>query len=141
MWDLDFISEKDFKSHVSQTIEKYGEKLKPINLKKFNKNTVDPIKMIFDKNVYDLTWEEIINNEISRQRDKSNNNDIGYFHQKIFQYINNCIVPDEGWDVIYSNNNGIKIFEDRKVSKIYIEMKNKHNTMNSSSAGKTFIKM
>ena len=27
------------------------------------------------------TWEETISNEIFRQRDKSNNNDIGYFHQ------------------------------------------------------------
>ena len=27
------------------------------------------------------------------------------------------------------------------VSRVYVEMKNKHNTMNSSAAGKTFIKM
>ena len=141
MWDLDFINKNDFKNHVKQTIEKYGEKLQPINLRKFNKNLIDPIKMIFDKNIYNLTWEEIINSEIARQRDKSNNNDIGYFHQKIFQYISNCTVPNEGWDVIYTSNNGIEISKGKKVSKIYVEMKNKHNTMNSAAAGKTFIKM
>ena len=43
----------------------------------FNKNIIDPIKMIFDKTVYQSTWEEIVSNEIFRQRDKSNNNDIG----------------------------------------------------------------
>lgn len=54
MWDLDFINKNDFKNHVKQTIEKYGEKLQPINLRKFNKNLIDPIKMIFDKNIYNL---------------------------------------------------------------------------------------
>ena len=43
----------------------------------------DPVKLIFDKTVYQASWEEIISNEIFRQRDKSNNNDIGYFHQRI----------------------------------------------------------
>lgn len=28
-----------------------------------------------------------------------------------------------------------------RVSRVYVEMKNKHNTMNSASSGKTFIKM
>ena len=84
MWDLSFISEDDFTYHVKSTIEKYGEKLQPYNLKKFNKNIIDPVKMIFDKIVYGISWEEIIGNEIFRQRDKANNNDIGYFHQRIF---------------------------------------------------------
>ena len=144
-WKLDFISEEDFYNHVQATIEKYGEKLKSFDLKRFNKNIIDPIKLIFDKTVYHNSWDEIIKSEIFRQRDKSNNNDIGYFHQRIFQYINNCSVPDNGhaggWDVIYENPNGIVLPENSKVSKIYVEMKNKHNTMNSASSGKTFIKM
>ena len=78
-WDLDFISEEDFKKHVQETIMKYGEKLKSYDLKRFNSNLIDPIKLIFDKSIYKTSWEEIVNNEIFRQRDKSNNNDIGYF--------------------------------------------------------------
>lgn len=145
MWELDFISEEDFSSHVKATIEKYGDKLKSFDLKRFNKNIIDPIKLIFDKTVYQASWEEIVSNEIFRQRDKANNNDIGYFHQRIFQYIKNCRVPqngeDGGWDVIYKNNNGISIPNAGSVHTVYVEMKNKHNTMNSASAGKTFIKM
>ena len=30
MWPLDFITEKDFETHVKATIEKYGEKLDKI---------------------------------------------------------------------------------------------------------------
>ena len=145
MWQLDFISEQDFTKHIRLTIEKYGDKLKPYDLKKFNKNIVDPIKLIFDKIVYNYSWEETIGNEIFRQRDKSNNNDIGYFHQRIFQYIDGCHVPangqDGGWDVIYKNDDGISLPDGSVVHTVYVEMKNKHNTMNSASAGKTFIKM
>jgi len=141
MWPLSFITEKEFQQHVEATIHQYGEKLEPYDLKKFNKNIIDPVKLIFDKTVYQFSWEEIIKNEIFRQRDKSNNNDIGYFHQRIFQYIANCEVPTSGWDIIFSRENGINITDEDRVSRIYIEMKNKHNTMNSSASGRTYIKM
>ena len=49
MWALSFISEENFTDHVKATIEKYGEKLKSFDLKRFNKNIIDPIKLIFDK--------------------------------------------------------------------------------------------
>ena len=144
-WNLDYITEKDFRKHVEDTINKYGEKLKPFDIQRFNKNIIDPVKLIFDKTVYRSSWDQIIGNEIFRQRDKSNNNDIGYFHQRIFQYIDKCHVPDNGteggWDVIFEDKAGIALPGGDKVKTVYVEMKNKHNTMNSASAGKTYIKM
>ncbi|MDR1033579.1 MAG: Eco47II family restriction endonuclease [Bifidobacteriaceae bacterium] len=141
MQKLKFISNEHFKEHVQATISNYGEKLIPYDLEKFNSNTIDPIKLIFDKTVYRYSWEEIIKNEIFRQRDKSNNNSIGYFHQRIFQYIDNCTVPQEGWDVIVQKDEKITLPEGDNVKTIYVEMKNKHNTMNSAASGKTYIKM
>ena len=145
MWTLDFISEEEFAEHVKATIAKYGEKLESFDLKRFNKNIIDPVKLIFDKTVYRSSWEEIVSNEIFRQRDKSNSNDIGYFHQRIFNYIDHCHVPENGqeggWDVIYKDPDGITLPDGSVVHTVYVEMKNKHNTMNSASAGKTFIKM
>ncbi len=145
MCALSFITEEAFERHVKATIKKYGEKLASFDLKRFNKNLIDPVKLIFDKTVYRSSWDEIISNEIFRQRDKSNNNDIGYFHQGIFQYIENCEVPPNGesggWDVIYRDPAGIDIPGAGRVRTVYVEMKNKYNTMNSASAGKTFIKM
>lgn len=140
-WNLPFISKENFKKHVQATILKYGEKLESFDLKRFNSNIIDPIKLIFDKSVYKTSWEEIVNNEIFRQRDKSNNNDIGYFHQNMFSYFEGCEVPQAGWDVIYRNPNGIVMPDGDVVHTLYVEMKNKHNTMNSASSAKTYIKM
>ena len=60
-WDLEFISEENFKKHVRATIMKYGGKLESFDLKRFNNNLVDPIKLLFDKSVYRTSWEEIMN--------------------------------------------------------------------------------
>jgi len=143
-WGLEFITKEEFTDHVRETIRKYGDKLESFDLRRFNKNIIDPVKLIFDKTVYRASWEETISNEVFRQRDKSNNNDIGYFHQRVFQYIKNCHVPQNGeeggWDVIYKNKDGIDI-DGSTVHTVYVEMKNKHNTMNSSASARTFIKM
>ena len=140
-WPLSFISQTDFENHALDTIKNYGKKLESYDVKKFNSNIIDPIKLVFDKSVYGLTWEEIIKSEVFRQRDKSTNNDIGYFHQNIFKHIRNCEVPQTGWDVIFVPPAPINIGDNQIVSRIFVEMKNKHNTMNSSSGAKTYIEM
>ena len=131
-WNIEFIDKNSFKNHVKKTIETYGSTLKSIDLKKFNSNIVDPIKFTFDSKVYNKSIEQIIIDEIARQRDKSNTNAIGYFHQNMFRYLENCEVPEHVWDVVFHRNDGITF---------YVEMKNKHNTMNSSSSQKTYMKM
>ena len=126
-YNLSFISDENLYHHVKETVEKYRFS---INLKKFNKNLIDPIKLTFDSKIYGKSLEEIIESEIIRQIDKSNTNHIGYFHQNIFRYLGeDWKVPDSGFDLINENK------------KIFCEMKNKHNTMNSSSAQKTYIAM
>ncbi len=128
---LTFISQENFEKHVKDTLNHYNDQLKAFDLDKFNSNLIDPIKLMFDKFVYNKSYEDIISLEIHRQRDKANNNAIGYFHQNIFKYIDNCEVPDEGWDVVYTSDE----------TDYYIEMKNKHNTMNSTSSKGTYNRM
>ena len=126
-YGLNFISDENLFRHVKETVEKYRFK---INLKDFNSNLIDPIKLTFDTKVYKKSIEEVIESEIARQIDKSNTNHIGYFHQNIFKYIGEgWTVPEEGYDII---NNELHYF---------VEMKNKHNTMNSSSSPKTYERM
>ncbi|MEG1313541.1 MAG: Eco47II family restriction endonuclease [Bacilli bacterium] len=131
-WNLEFITKEDFKNHVANTMKTYDETLKAIDLRTFNSNIIDPIKLTFDSKVYRKNIEEVIENEIIRQRDKTNTNAIGYFHQNLFKYIKNCEVPNVGFDVIYTKEDSLKV---------YVEMKNKHNTMNSSAAQKTYMRM
>jgi hypothetical protein len=126
-YNLPFISNDDLFNHVKETVEKYRF---TIDLKEFNKNIVDPIKLTFDAKIYDKTLREVVESEILRQLDKANNNHIGYFHQNIFRYFGKgWSVPEKVFDVV------------NEKQKIFIEMKNKHNTMNSSSSKATFIKM
>jgi len=68
--------------------------------------------------------------------DKSNSNVLGYFQQDFFKYIyhkeskeSKWIVPDEGFDI------------ENEEEKIYVEMKTKHNTMNSKSSSSTYMMM
>lgn len=126
-YGLGFISDKDLFKHVKDTVEGYRF---DIDLEKFNKNLVDPIKLTFDTGIYEKSIQDVVESEVIRQMDKSNTNLIGYFHQNIFNYIGDgWSVPSEGWDIIH------------KSKKIYVEMKNKHNTMNSSSSKNTYIRM
>jgi len=132
MWNLDFISKEDYENHVTKTIEKYIKVINDISFKEFNKNIVDPIKFTFDIFLSGINDHELIKFEINRQIDKKISNLIGYFHQNLFKYINNCIVPKKGWDIKFTKN---------KKSIIFIEMKNKFNTMNASSKSALLRKM
>ncbi len=126
-YNLGFISDENIYNHVKETVLRYSASL---DLKKFNKNIIDPIKLTFDAKVYGRTMEEVVASECMRQMDKSNNNHIGYFHQNLFRYAGNgWTVPTEGFDVVNEERH------------IFVEMKNKHNTMNSAASQKTYMKM
>ena len=49
MYNLGFISDKDIYDHVKETVLRYSV---GIDLKEFNSNIVDPIKLTFDAKVY-----------------------------------------------------------------------------------------
>ena len=126
-YKLGFISDNQILAHVKQTVEHYRF---DTNLDTFNKNLIDPIKMTFDSKVYGFDIEKGIQNEVLRQVDKTNSNLIGFFHQNIFRHIHSdWSVPKLGFDIVnYSKS-------------IFVEIKNKHNTMNSGAAQKVYISM
>ena len=96
-YNLGFISDADIYEHVRNTVESY---CREIDLKAFNANIVDPIKLTFDSKVYGKDIKQVIADECFRQIDKSNGNKIGYFHQNLFNYAGNgWSVPKEGFDV------------------------------------------
>ncbi len=126
-YNLSFISDKDLYIHVAESVAKYSFS---IDLEKFNNNLIDPIKLTFDSIVYRQSIEKTIEGEVIRQLDKTNSNIIGYFHQNIFKYFGGgWSVPAHGYDIVHVDK------------RIFCELKNKHNTMNSSSSAKTYMRM
>ena len=118
-YNLGFVSDEAIHDHVKSTVLQYR---RSINLKEFNKNIIDPIKLTFDAKIYGQTMAQI------------NNNRIGYFHQYLFKLAGN------GWEVpANGDKGGFDVLNDDR--HIYVEMKNKHNTMNSSASQKTYMKM
>jgi hypothetical protein len=127
VYNLGFISDEAIFNHVKDTVSKYRFGM---SLKQFTKNLPDPIKLTFDSKVYRQNPENTVKSEMIRQLDKSNTNHIGYFHQDIFKHIGQgWMVPKSGYDVVHLPK------------KLYVEIKNKHNTMNSSSSQKTYMRM
>ena len=113
-YNLGFVTDKDIYEHVKATVLQYR---RSINLKEFNKNIIDPIKLTFDSKIYGQTIRQTIESECIRQIDKTNNNCIGYFHQTLFKCAGN------GWEVpANGTKGGFDVLNDNL--HIYVEMKN-----------------
>lgn len=129
-YNLSFISDDDIKKHTLETV---GQFRTGMTLDEFRKNIVDPIKLTFDTHVYKQPVDDVIEAEIIRQFNKSNENLIGYFHQNIFKYVGN------GWEVPSTGEDGWDV--ENHARDIFAEFKNKHNTMNSASAKSVHARM
>ena len=90
-YNLGFISDKDFFNHVKEMVLRLTES---IDLKKFSKNSIDPIKMTVEMHTYQISLEEAVSREIARQMGKTVENAIGWFHQNIFRYVSGWQIED-----------------------------------------------
>lgn len=61
-YGLNFITDEYLYNHTKNTIKQYRFK---VNLKQFNKNLIDLIKLTFDSKVYGIDIQGVIENEIS----------------------------------------------------------------------------
>lgn len=96
-----------------------------------HRNVVDPFSAIFDMARLGIDFDEWSELEKTRQAQKSMQNAVGYFHQHIL----GCV---DGWEDPGAGG-GVDAKSDK--FKVIAEIKNKHNTMNSSSAAETYRKM
>ena len=123
------ISDEDLEFLVKKLWKTYLDSVSTFNFNKFFKNKPDPIKLTFDKHFFNLSIVDLLRYEIFRQQDKTRNNAIGLFHQNIFKYIKGWKIPKSGFDIV--NDEGT----------CFVELKNKFNTMNSSSQKNIMLKM
>ena len=127
---VDFISDEHFLECVANLHTAYLKAKNNITKKNFYSNKVDTIKLTFDSKFNDIDEESLIQAEILRQIDKSINNSIGTFHEQILGGI-------KGFEVGKLSGFDIKANDDS----LFADIKNKHNTMNSSSAEALFQKL
>lgn len=127
---VDFVTDEHFLSCVKTLHEAYSKAKKNISKKKFYKNKIDTIKLTFDSKFNAIGEKELIESEILRQIDKSINNSIGTFHEQMLGGI-------KGYEMGNLSGFDIKAKDDT----LFADIKNKHNTMNSSSAEALFQKL
>lgn len=124
---VEFVSDEDFLECVKHVIDFYLSdeyQEEPMTVLKESKNGIDAIK-IFDITVKQIGFDGWANKEMERQQDKTINNKIGEFHQELLGKV-------EGW-VDLGVGDETEIDLKKEDNTVFIELKNKHNTMNSSS--------
>jgi hypothetical protein len=127
---VDFISDEHLLNCIANLHKAYLKAKNNITKKNFYSNKVDTIKLTFDAQFNDINQESLIQAEILRQIDKSINNSIGTFHEQILGGIRGFQVGNlSGFDIKANDNT------------LFADIKNKHNTMNSSSAESLFQKL
>jgi len=127
---VNFISDEHLLNCIENLHASYVKAKEKISKKKFYNNKIDTIKLTFDTKFNKIDEESIIETEILRQIDKSINNSIGTFHEQVLGGI-------EGYEL--GNLSGFDIKAEDNT--LFADIKNKHNTMNSSSAEALFQKL
>lgn len=127
---VDFISDDHLLHCIKNLHNSYLLAKNNITKKNFYSNKVDTIKLAFDAAFNDINEDSLIQGEILRQIDKSINNFIGTFHEQILGGI-------DGFEVGNQSGFDIKAIDNT----LFADIKNKHNTMNSSAAESLFQKL
>lgn len=127
---LPYITDDHLLQCIGNLYKAYAQAKSKFTKKKFYSNKVDTLKFTFDAHFNHLTEEQLINFEIKRQIDKSITNAIGTFHEEILGGI-------EGFEMGNKSVYDIKATDNT----LFADIKNKHNTMNSSSAEALYKKL
>ena len=122
---VNFVSDEHFLACVRHVCEAYPASKKEIELEVLYRNTLDPFKMVFDIINTKSTVDAWIKGETIRQGDKTLNNRIGDFHQRLLGGAN-------GWTNLGTGDES-KVDLKKSNNSIFIELKNKFNTVNADS--------
>ena len=115
---LSFIRDEDLRAHVLWVLSY----VKQPTEKSFYKNSVDPFSAVFEASIQDVSLSKWVELEKVRQGQKSMQNKLGDFHQRILGSM-------PGWEDLGSGH----LVDIRNTGKkIIAEIKNKHNTTKGS---------
>lgn len=114
---LEYISDEDLFNEVETLLIK-AKKKKDAAEKTFNSNVIDPFGALFEAPGFS-SHEEWRNSELARQRQKTIQNHVGTFHQKILGHV-------DGWQDMGIGGIVDLLNEERR---IIAEVKNKYSTV------------
>lgn len=114
---LEYISDENLFKEVENLLNKAKKKREAAE-KTFNSNVIDPFGALFEAPGF-LSHEEWRNSELARQRQKTIQNHVGTFHQKILGHV-------DGWQDMGIGGIVDLLNEDKK---IIAEVKNKYSTV------------
>ena len=115
---LTWIDDKSLNDEVIHLLKIANESQKEAE-EKFGKNVIDPFSAIFEISGFEVDYSKWIENETTRQAQKTLQNHIGDFHQNILGY-------SKGWENMRVGN-VIDLFSSE--NRIIAEVKNKYNTI------------
>ncbi len=127
---FNFIDDNDLFEVVEQVVSKAKAATQRTE-DEMEKNTLDPFAAVFTMAYNELSLEDWNELEKERQAQKSIQNAIGEFHQNLLGKFHGWENPGRGGSVDLINQD----------LRIIAEVKNKYNTMNSSSAAETYMKL
>lgn len=115
---LNYIDDQNLITAVKHVLDIAREAKKSAE-KNFHTNVIDPFSAYFEAGGFKISHEAWKSNEEARQAQKTLQNHVGAFHQKILGGIH-------GWQDLYVGSNIDLLCQDKK---IIAEIKNKHNTI------------
>lgn len=125
---VDFVSDKYFEKCVKYVCDAYANFFVNIDKDKLQSNGIDPIKMTFDIRKIDGSFNSWLIREKLRQDDKTAGMAIGQFHQMLLGGV-------DGWKDLMTGD-GTHLDLQKEDNTIWMELKNKENTVNSASQHK-----
>lgn len=124
MTTLDWISDDDFEQALKTLLKSINDANEKVKLR-MNRNVIDPFHSLLIASTFNVRSRE---NLIAIQQSQSTlsaiSNALGRFHQDILGSVAGWVNHDAGYDL------------ENLTQKILAEVKNKHNTMNSSNRQK-----
>lgn len=124
---LNWISDKDLISAVEHLLKKAREAKQKAN-EEFGKNVIDPFSALFEMSGFEMSHDEWIVSETTRQAQKTLQNHIGEFHQIILGSVNGWENMKTGQEIDLCSHN----------RKIIAEIKNKYNTISGGQLGNLY---
>lgn len=117
---LPWISDEDLVACIADVLRKGLEGIHKAE-KDFSRNGIDPFSALFDASCQQVSLSEWPQLERRRQAQKTLQNALGNFHQRILSKV-------DGWEI--PGNNFIDLVSSK--NKVVAEVKNKHNTVKKS---------